>query len=840
MKFPRSTARTHALANGLTVILDRHHDHPVVSTQLFVATGSIHEDHLLGSGLSHFLEHMVFKGTAHFSGDRLASIVQGAGGHWNAYTSFDRTVYYIDGPNTGLEVFLRVLTDMVYRPTLPVTEFELEKDVIRREIDIGQDDPHHASMRLLLETAFREDPRRLPVIGHRSLFDLITHDDLVDYHRRRYTTDRSFLVISGDFDEDETLALIEELTRDLQRGLAHEPFINHDAPQCSMREADQNFAIPHSKVILAWKIPPLGHPDLPAYEMLSMMLGAGQSSHLYRELREKKELVWEIGAFTWSNPASDGLLGVGAECSPDQREAVVAAIMEEVNRYDQQHLTDALTRAKRQTMVSQYRTLTSASGRASDLASNWHEARDLHYTSRFLEAIDQVTEQDIVRCLATLTERNLTVTCLNPNDDAAAIGTSDQRSHSCVVKQITLSNGLEVALFPDNRLPLISIQTAIRGGLSSVHPDQSGITSLFASTLTEGTKHRNSWEIASTMEGLGASLRASAGNNTVIVSAGGLAEDRKKIIEVWSDVLLHPSFPEDSLQRNRLSQISSLRESLVDPLSVCLVNLRELLFGSQSYGLPSHGTLESVQALRREDLIAYHRTHFCAHNAKVAIAGDFDPEDIIALLEKYLAEMPAGIAVQPCSTAFPPPCEKVSALEKKQAVLAIGYPGLSAFDDRRFAAMMLMEYCSDMAGPLFTRIREELGLAYQVGAFEFHGHDAGMIAFYLSTAPDQLELAHRELLQQIRHIAEQGIPDEHFENVRATVLSGLVLQQQSPGSTARHAAVDLLFGLPATHHREVHHTIKALQPAEVRALAREVLLENRSVTSIVRPEHMGN
>lgn len=840
MKFPRSTARTHTLANGLTVILDRHHDHPVVSAQLFVATGSIHEDHLLGSGLSHFLEHMVFKGTAHFSGDRLASIVQGAGGHWNAYTSFDRTVYYIDGPNTGLEVFLRVLTDMVYRPTLPHTEFELEKDVIRREIDMGLDDPHHASMRLLLETAFREDPRRLPVIGHRNLFDLITHDDLVDYHRRRYTTDRSFLVISGDFAEDETLALLTELTCDLQRGLAREPFINRDAPQCSMREADQNFAIPHSKVILAWKIPPLGHPDLPAYEMLSMMLGAGQSSHLYRELREKKELVWEIGAFTWSNPTSDGLLGVGAECSPELRDTVVTAILEEISRYDQKHLTEALARAKRQTMVTQYRTLTSASGRASDLASNWHETRDLHYTSRFLEAIDRVTEQDIVRCLATLTERNLTVTCLNPNDGRSACSNSEKRSNSSEVKQITLSNGLEVALFPDNRLPLISIQAAIRGGLSSVHPDQSGITSLFASTLTEGTKHRNSWEIASTMEGLGASLRASAGNNTVIVSAGGLAEDREKIIEICSDVLLHPSFPEDSLQRNRNSQISSLRESLEDPLSVCLVNLRELLFGSQSYGLPSHGTVESVQALRREDLIAYHRTHFCAHNAKLAIAGDFDPEDIIALLEKHLAEMPAGIAVQPCSTVFPPPLEKVSTLEKKQAVLAIGYPGLSAFDDRRFAAMMLMEYCSDMAGPLFTRIREELGLAYQVGAFEFHGHDAGMIAFYLSTAPEQLELAHRELQQQIRQIAEKGIPDEHFENVRATVLSGLVLQQQSPGSTARHAAVDLLFGLPATHHREVHHTIKALNPCDVRALAREVLLENLAVTSIVRPEHTEN
>lgn len=836
MKFPRSTARTHTFANGLTVILDSHHDHPVVSTQLFVATGSIHEDQLLGSGISHFLEHMVFKGTANFSGDRLASIVQGAGGHWNAYTSFDRTVYYIDGPSSGLNVFLRVLTDMVFRPTLPASEFALEKDVIRREIDMGLDDAHHASMRLLLETAFREDPRRLPVIGHRGLFDLITHDDLLDYHRRRYTTDRSFLVISGDFDESETLAQIDELTRDLERGMACEPFINRDSPQCSTREAEQNFAIPHSKVILAWKIPPLGHPDLPAYEILSMMLGSGQSSHLYRELRENQELVFEIGAFTWSNAHSDGLIGVGAECLPEQRDAVVAAILEEVREYHKQDLLPALARAKRQTMVAQYRTLASASGRASDLSSNWHEARDLHYTSRFLEALYQVSEQDIVRCLSLLTEQNLTITCLNPLDCACTVNRSDQNSSKLEVEQITLSNGLEVALLPDNRLPMISIQAAIRGGISSVNPEQSGITSLFASTLTEGTKNRTSWEIASTMEGLGASLRASGGNNTLILSAGGLAEDRQTIIEIMADVLINPSFPEDCLQRNRNSQLSHLRESLEDPLTVCLINLRELLFGTQTYGLPSNGTVESLEALHREDLLAYHRTHFCAHNAKIAVAGDFESAEIIELLEKQLSLMPAGVAIQPHSTKYQGKREKESILEKKQAVLAIGYPGLSALDDRRFASMMLIEYCSDMAGPLFSRIREELGLAYQVGAFEFHGHDAGMIAFYLSTSPEQLELAHCELQEQIRQIAEYGIPDEIFENVRATVLSGLVLQQQSPGSTARLAAIDLLFGLPASHHRDVHNVIRGLQPADVKAVARHLLVEQRAVTAVVRPK----
>jgi len=836
MNFPRSTARTLTLQNGLTLILDPHHDHPVISTKLFVASGSLHEDTLLGSGLSHFLEHMVFKGTKNFSGDRLAAVVQAAGGHWNAYTSFDRTVYYIDGPSSGLQVFLQVLTDMVFRPLLPETEFLLEKDVIRREIDMGLDDPHQAAMRLLLETAFREDARRLPVIGHRSAFDAITHDDLVSYHRKRYTTHRSFLVISGDFEEEQTIEWIKNLTADLLPGMPHEPHIPADAPQCSRREGERTFAIPNSKVMLAWKIPHMGHPDMPAYEMLSMMLGSGQSSHLYMELREKQELVEEIGAYTWSSHISEGLLGVSAECDPEKREAVIAAVQEQVALYQQHDLAPALARAKRQCMVSQFRGLTTASGRAADLASNWHEARNLQFTSDFLQRLEQVTEAEIRRCLATLTDRNLTITQLNPLDTLSRHASAHGKKAHKESHTVRLSNGLEVALFPDARLPLISIQTAFSGGLCSENAENNGLTTLLAATLTEGTETRSAWDIASTLDQMGASLNASAGNNTITLSAHCLSEDLAALLQIWADVLLHPTFPEPALHRNKISQISSLRESWEDPLTSCLLSVRESLFGKQGYGLPPNGSVETVQALHREDMISYHRNFFCTANGKVAIAGDFDPDTVIGLLEKHLAPMPGGSRFEPLAPTWAAVPTTTLRRDKKQAVLAIGYQGLSVTHEQRFAAMMLLEYASDMAGPIFTRIREELGLAYQVGAFEFLGHHAGMITFYLSTSPEQLELAHREMESQIDLIAQNGIPDAVFENVRATVLSSLVMQQQSPSAIARHAAIDLLFGLPATHQRIVHERIRALTTDDVRAMAKAFLHDERAVTSIVIPD----
>lgn len=833
MHFPQPTATTHHLDNGLTVILDPHSAHPVISTQLWVETGSIHEGSWLGAGLSHFLEHMVFKGTKNFDGARLASVVQAAGGHWNAYTTFDRTVYYIDGPSSGTDIFLQILSEMVFRPSLPESEFALEKDVIRREIDMGLDDPSNAAMRLIFDTAFRQDPRRLPVIGHRSLFDQVTHADLLQYHRDRYTPNRAFFVVSGDFDPAVVLAKITELSSDLSTGYGTEPYIALDPPQCSLRQAEATFAIPTSRITIAWKIPSLGHPDAPVYDLLAAMLGRGRSSHLYTELREKKELALEISAWSWTGNIGEGLFAVSAETEPENRQLVIDAVRSELAAYATMDYEIPLARAKRQLMVSQYRSLTSASGRAGDLASNWHDARDLHFTRNYLSAIDKITADDVRRCLLQLQDHQLSITQLNPIEVAPAAVCSITDSEELGHRTITLQNGVTVALFPDARVPLVSVQTVVRCGLPAESMRLAGLGSLVASTLTKGTKHRNAFEISSTLEGLGASLHASTGNNSMMVSGSCLSPDLPVLLEILGDVITHPSFPADALQREIASQRSSIRESQQDPLDTAFHQLRRLLFGEQNYGIPAMGTEESMAVIVRDDLIAHHARYFQANNMTVAIAGDFEPSEVVELLEKQFAELPVGDRYEaPASSLFSGRTE-INHRDKKQAVLTLGFPGLSAHDPRRFACSMLLEYCADMAGPLFTRIREELGLAYQVGATQFHGHDAGMLAFYVSTSPEQLDLAHAELRKEIEKIARNGIPDEEFEQVRATVLSSLVLQQQSPGSIARQAAIDLLFGLPADHHRHVHQEIMQLRPEDIRQLSSALLLTVDPVTSIV-------
>jgi zinc protease len=835
MEYPTTSATVETFSNGLTLILDCDSAAPVVSAQIWVATGSMHEDQHLGAGISHFLEHMVFKGTRDDDADTLAETVQAAGGHWNAYTSFDRTVYYIDGPSSSLQIFLKTLTGLVFYPTLPESEFEKEKDVIRREIDMGLDDPDNAASRLLFSTAFIQDPRRHPVIGHRHLFDAIRHSDLTDYHQSRYTPDRCFVVISGDFDSDLARNWVQALTAEKLTGGGREPLVAIDPPQLGPRRRRETFAIPTSRITLAWKSPSLSHPDAPTFEVLATILGSGRSSRLQRVLRDEKELALEISAFSWTGPGREGVIAVSADAEPAKRDQLIAAILSEVSQLPNADLLTDLAKAQRQIATSQFRSLLSASGRAADLASNWHEARDLDFTSRYLAAIQSVTVDDLRRVARTLTDEQLNLTILDPLDSLppAHMGKS-ARVHE-EIQVHTLSNGLTLAFLPDHRVPLVHIQAAVRAGLNSETPENYGIGQLLASTLPKGTLTRSAQEIAITLESLGASISANPGNNAFLVQAAGLTQDLATIVDVFAETLIAPALSSDVIAREKASQKAAVEEALQDPLHTGFSTLRNSIFQGRGYGLDSLGSLTSLAKLDHADLATYHSRHFNTENIILTLTGDFNPESALALFTEKFTALPKGNVWSPPASDLNPGGSITTRLPKKQAVITIGFPGTSVSSPDRYALAMIQEYVSDMAGPLFTRIREELGLAYQIGGTQFLGYDTGLFTFYLATSPEQADIAKQELLAEISKIAAAGIPDETFERVRSTVLSGLAIQQQSPAAIARHVALDLLFGHSADTHRKQVDAYQALTSETVRNLAAKVFSVEPTI-SVVLPE----
>jgi zinc protease len=388
------------LANGLTLLVQRDTSAPVVSVQVWVKTGSIHEGGLLGAGLSHYLEHLLFKGTERRAGREISTTVQAHGGNINAYTTFDRTVYYIDLPSAHVGVALDVLADAVLHSTLPADEVAREKDVILREIAMGNDDPDHRLGEALFDTAFRQHPYRYPVIGYKDVFTAVTRDDLVAYYRARYVPNNLVVVVAGDIDPAAVRVLVEEHFGSAPRAKLAPVLVLPEPAQLAPRALHRHEEVELTRAGLSWQIPGLTHADAPVLDLLAVLLGQGDSSVLWQAVREKARLVHSIDATSW-NPGETGLFYISFICEPKHREAATRAVRRELDRAATQGFTLAqIRKGLRQLAVGEINTRKTMSGQASRIGAAEVVAGDVGFGKTYFERLAHVRSPISAACCA--------------------------------------------------------------------------------------------------------------------------------------------------------------------------------------------------------------------------------------------------------------------------------------------------------------------------------------------------------------------------------------------------------------------------------------------------------
>ena len=268
---PLPTVESRQLANGLNVLVQPDFTAPVVSIQFWCATGSIHEGAWLGAGMSHLLEHLMFKGTPTRGNSQMAQQIQDLGGHLNAYTSFDRTVYHVDLPSDHALPALEILGDSVFNSTLPVEEYDREMEVIRREFAMGRDNPDSELGRLIFQTAFTRHPYRHPVIGYLDLFNQIGRDDVAAYYQARYAPQNLTLIVCGAVEPETIFKHATELLEKYPRRRLADIYIPGEPKQERRRELRQPFATQLSRVAIAFPIGGLSDPDTPALDLLATL-----------------------------------------------------------------------------------------------------------------------------------------------------------------------------------------------------------------------------------------------------------------------------------------------------------------------------------------------------------------------------------------------------------------------------------------------------------------------------------------------------------------------------------------------------------------------------------------
>ncbi len=836
--FPAVTARTFTLPNGLGIIVQEDHSSAVVSVQAWVETGSIHEGRHLGAGMSHMLEHMLVKGTKTRGASDFARGVQDAGGYINAYTSFDRTVYWIDIPSKGAPVAIDLLADAVMNSTLPPDEFVKEQEVIRREFAMGNDDPDRVASHQLFATAYRAHPYSLPVIGHLDVFNAVTRDEVMAYYRARYVQNNMFFVVAGDVDADKVLAQLPEQFAPHPRVSLPPAFIPPEPQQLGRREAHTEFNTELTRLHLVWHIPAITHPDVPALDVLAMVLGAGRSSRLYRRLREDLGLVHSIDAWCYA-PGQPGLFGLDAVLDPEMRPAVEAEVARLLAELHDTGVSEReLEKARKMSLSHQLQSVTTMRGRASDLGGNWLLTRNLDFSRDYLAAVQRVSLADLRRVLETwLHGGNLTVSSLNPEGSLAAQSRTAKPAAVGEIQKFELPNGLRLLVREDARLPLVSMVATFKAGVLAETPEKNGVTKLLARVLLKGTKTRTAEQLADEIEAVGGSIGSDAGNNSLNVSVATMRTDLALGLDVLADVLLHATMPEKAIAREKEVQLATIKADEEEMTSVTRNLLRAKLFSGHPYALPGLGTADSVAELTQADLAAFREQHLVGRNGVLAIFGDVRTAEVKALVEHAFAALPAGepALAQPAQPAFPrAPREVTLTKDKEQAVLMAAFPGVDFYSPDEPALELIDEACSDLGSRLFVRIREEMGLAYFVGSSNLSGLVRGCFSFYLGTDPAKLDAVKAALLEEIARLAGDGLTAEELARAKEKIIGQQEIRNQSNHAFATHAALHELYGLGHSHYREQREKIAAVTLEDIRRVAAQYFTQP-GVVAIVAP-----
>lgn len=827
ISFPKTDAIVHRLENGLEIIVKETPGTDLVSVQGWVRTGSMYEAEFLGSGISHLVEHMVFKGAGKMGPTELAQAVQASGGYLNAYTSFERTVYWVDTLKEGFATALDVVSSLVSEAVFPPDEYEREKDVIRREMDMGKDDPGRTLGQLLFSTVFKHHPYREPIIGRRELFDALTRDDAFGYYNQRYTPDKTFVVVAGDVNTAEVIAAVEARLGSKGNRMMASVILPLEPEQTGRREAHAEFATELTKMELAWRTPDLHHPDTPALEVLGVLLGQGRSSRLYRELRERRGLVHEIGAGAYT-PTQGGLFYVGAEVDPGKREEVTTAVLEAVEEIKQNGVSaDEVLKARRIFLSDQLSSLTSTRGIAADLGGNWMASSNLDFTRDYLESVDRVTPEKVQEVVRTyLVEKTLSCVSLNPKGTAKTISISASHKKAAEIQKHVYDNGLTLLVREDKRLPMIQLQACFRGGLLAETPANNGLSRLMARTMIKGADGRTGEELMEMIESRGGSLASDSGGNSFSCYGGVLTPDFKLGLDLWGDCVLAPEFGADEVVREKDRQIAAIKQEEDSMMFMAFRELRKALYGTHPYHMSRHGTAESLATLTPEHLKEFHTSHVVSGNAVLAVFGDVDFDSVVDTIGRKMARIPGGYRRTPEQSGPLPTAGgliKELTKDKKQAVLTVAFPTVPMDHPDRVALDLIDEACSDMASRMFVRIREELGLAYSVGASQILGMVPGAFVFHLSTSPEQLDFAQEELLKEISKLVSGGLTQAEIDRARMSLTGKQTMQAQSNSSLAEMVVLDELYGFGFDNRKKTLARVKSISVDEVNAVVSRYL-----------------
>ena len=848
------------LSNGLDVILHEDHSLPVVAVNVWYHVGSKDEEPGR-TGFAHLFEHVMFEGSKHHNRSYFDPL-QKVGANLNGSTTPDRTNYWETVPSNYLELALWLESDRMgfLLDALDQKRFDVQRDVVKNERRQSYENRPYGMAHMLLQPAVFPTPHPYSwtTIGSPQDLEAATLEDVKDFFRRFYAPSNASLAIAGDFVADDVRRMVERYFGDIPPAASISRVGRMDSELRGRVSLTMKDTVQLPRLYLVWPTGPLFDADQASLDVLSILLGDGKSSRLYRSLVYEKQVARDVGIFHHAQEIA-GEFHLQVTANPghtlEEIEDLVHAELDRVRR-EPPHEVE-LTRARNRIEsehIRQLERIGGFGGRADQLNYYNTLAGDPGVINTDVDRYMAVTAEDVQRVALATLESDYVRLSVQPEEPLkASISSVDRTKVPDAAREPSfsppvpvrsrLSNGMTLMVVQKPELPIVAFGLLLGAGSVTDPAERPGLAHMTASLLPEGTSKRSSQQISDEMESLGAHLATHPGRESVLLFSETLTSHWEAALEILADVVQNPTFPTEEVERIRKERLTDLRRVADNPVIIAARASQALLYGPETrYGHPLTGTERSVESMSREELVDHFGARYGPGGATLIVVGDVAVNEAVTKAEAYFGGWTSDRSVQAAITgeAAPelPPAATIFLADKPGAAQSIVRAGHLTIPRHHpdYYAMGLLNYVfgGQFAARLNTNLRQDKGYSYgYMSSIEWMTGPSALVAGGgVETAVTKEAVA--ETLKEFSEVRDvRPITREEFDNARDGILRGLPSQFETRSQTLQQLSRLVVFGLPDDYYSGYAADLEAVSLDDVHRVARERIEDGRLSVLVV-------
>ena len=824
------------LPNGLRVLLVENHSKPLVAACVFVNGGSRTESPAL-SGLSHYYEHLIFRGGSLKQGElEYRKQLQRLGDESGGYTENDYTCYGFTAPKENFDEAFDRTIDAVMNLKLTQTKVARERQVVMEEYNQGQDRPDYKVYYQIQRIMFRDHPYKRDTIG---LKDVIEHASLATFrmfYEERYVPNQMILALVGDFDAAvvrsrvaKAFASYKRGQDDFEQGLA-------EKPQAEFRMGVESMKTPSTWTYLGFHVPSYSDPDAPALAVLAALLGNGTSSRLYKALKERENLVTSVDA-QFEIRKDPGIFRVSAELPPQNEAKVFAIIRDEIKQLATGVVPPIELERVKSSLQNQYALASELFFDRAERLCRYALMSDVSLEPLWPSLIQSVTAEDLQRIARQYFAADQASYSVVRPKDVSGPSESDVRAllgpwragwptQSAVVataalQKEVLPNGVTLLLKEDHATPVVAVSAMARGGQWIEPEGLAGVSNMTAMLLRRGAGALTAREISEKADALGMTLESDGAPDYAEVSWRAPSRNFAKAWDIFRDVVTRPTFPAGEVTKVREDLIQRARSIGDRPFDYTNTQFWNRLFKSSPYRHPLDGDTVSLAKIQLADLRKAYETMFSGKNLVVAIVGDFDATTARESARRAFSRFRAGDPVATDGRRDEAPAEFKAVFvdkDQEQVTYNTGWPGCSVRDPDYVALKTAVGLIGDK---LFFKYVYEKGVAYRSWFYMSDRFGQASAQNEMGVTPANFSMASEGVLEDIARVTREGVTEPALKSTVALLLSRYYLGAQDNASQAHRLCFYETAGLGYEFADRYPEALRKITPEEVTAAARK-------------------